>query len=561
MQSYQARQFPPSPFQSPERENSETRYRRVVNQIARRFIYNEQELKPTAIEDAIRVMMSDRAIQDQELKHRELEAVKHLLLGIAAHEKTNGYQHGAWQDHLSIPLTRKEVAERFEHFPEKKTMLFYEDQAIKHYTRLLEIHPEADIQLTENIRIQHTDIEVLINDIRARILERIVDDGERRTALQDLDRELVEIIRRVPDDQTGKRFELEEIYLLRRLIHNADNGHVASVSHGTPREDLRADHGSVDVIIAAEGDVFEFQLKTFKSGTHQAAREKQAEVHARAQRNLRGTRTHVVVLRAEAVQEAFEASLRQGNARHTLADKYAALEPITRNLRPDERARLLSVMGLTEAELEAERRKFEERQAAMTAHGEALRRKREEERLAAAEREAQTKAMQDAATRAEQERLEKIARQQQEALEASIRKAAEDAAAAKAREAAREAKRAEAARERQALEEVRAAEETLRRKKEERERKKAEAPDWPPAKIEGLDQAPLLKHLGFLSSDWKNDVPALFAAKKKFAERFAPKGKPNALFKQAFPTRDSIRTPNDEDLLRWKELGMYQEAA
>ena len=370
---------PENPFlprQTPDAR--EAGYARAVNALARRFIYDEGRLDRAAIERAIAAARKEPGFDATERKQHGLESLLHLLNGIESHERANTYFCGAWQaaiirqeatnpDDPKPPeaLTREEIGREFDAFRFNGQLRGAESEALTHYGRLLETNPDPVIPVSQNIRINRPDIGILINDLRVREAERIPDDAERTAALRALDVELAKTIERIPDEDWGKRFEIEEIYLLRRLIHAADMGHLASVNHGTPREDLRQDHGSVDITMTAAGDVLKFQLKTFKRGVQRETRAKQEDVYERARGKLEGSGTRLAALRTESVQETYEASLRQtANARTSRADKYAALEPLVDVLDRSQRHRLLVVLGLTEQDLATEKEAFEERVAA-----------------------------------------------------------------------------------------------------------------------------------------------------------------------------------------------------
>lgn len=513
----------PNPYQRPVTpEDPRTQYDRVVNELARRFIYYTGEMKPLEVERAIEAAMTNPSVKRIENERQDLETLKHLLLGIHEHESANRYHLGAWQAELSREktpetLSRDEIVKKFDGFAFKKPMEFAEKRAIERYTALLEISPDTVIKLSENISLERSDIEVLLIDIRTRITERIMDAEERRNILEELDDELAGIISRIPREQYGKKFELEEIYLLRRLIHNVDTGHLASVSHGTPREDLRPDRGSVDIVVAAAGDVYEFQLKTFRSGTHQAAKEMQAEVRARAERNLRGSKTRLVELTAETVKEAYERSLRQASgSRHTLADKFAALEPITHDLTVKERARLLKLIGLTEEDLTREQKAFDERQAALTAHGAELRQKRQEEELRFAEAEARMEAERRATEEAERDRLNRIAKHEREQREASEQKRAAVIAASTAKQLEREAKLAEQAEQKKKEQEEAATKAAKAETKAEKDAQKK----WTQQKLAELGKPDALIVQGLLAAEDRNKPAAILEAKKKIAEKY-----------------------------------------
>jgi len=581
MHGYGARNLPPiNPFLREVPRTPEVQYAQTVSALARGFIYDDADI--ASIEkkiSAARTIPAMAAIEDE--KH-ELESLLCLLKGIEAHERANLYHGGAWQAALirqpahgerapkpPETLSREEVAEEFAAFPFRQKLVDSESEALKQYGKLLELNTEAVVKLSQNISLQHTDIEVLINDIAIRMAERILDTEERNARLSELDRELTKIIERIPDDDRGKRFELEEIYLLRRLIHAADTGHLASVSHGTPREDLRPDRGSVDIEITAAGDAFGFQLKTLKYGVSKPTREKQGEIVERARGKLEGAATHLVVLEAEAVQDTFEASLRQAKTVPTSrADKFAALQPVTDVLRMDESHRLLTVLGLTEADLKREQAEFDKKYEERKKLEEALEQKRREEaqRDAEAEERRKQEDMEEREREAEEQaRRDAIAQHREEAkLSSEIeRKTVMEAKEQRILQRQRERQEERDALTRQAAEREKeeAKQEAARLK---RQQKEQEAPAWPPKTIANLSSSSALKRFGFLPEDWKDDVGAFMAAKKRFIGLFGkPKNKnvqatetdkPNALFQEAFPTKESIESSTAEDIERVRTI-------
>jgi hypothetical protein len=521
--------FRPPAFQRSD-EKPEALYERTVNTLARQFIYNEGELDWLTIEREIQAAREHSGVRRIDEERRDLETLNDLLQGIAAHEKTNAKFLGAWQAALNrqktthpekpVPpetLTRDEVAMELESFAFKQNMLFYEREALKRYERLLEQNPKARIELSKNISLDRSDIEVLIIDIKTRIAERKLDEEARRAELQELDRHLAEVIAGIPKEQGGKKFELEEIYLLRRLIHNADTGYLASVSHGTPRQDLRPDRGSVDIVVAAAGEVFEFQLKTFKRGVGHEARVVQHEVRARAEQKLKGTETQLVVLQGESVQDSYEASLRQAaGTQHTLADKFSALEPLTKGLKIKERERLLFLTGLTEEELDREQQEFDARQGRRKSHEEELKRRREEEERKFAEGAERVAALERAELQKEQDRLARIEADKEKKQRGSAERMLAE------REASDQKARALEAKQREALAEE-------QRKREEAEAKAAKAETkaskeaekkWVQSKLDQLGKPDALIAQGFLNVEDRNKPVAILAAKKLLTAKY-----------------------------------------
>lgn len=561
-------------------ESAEQQYEQLVQGFARRFIYAEAVLNEKEIEREISAALRIPRLRPLEKEHHQLEGLQELLKGIEAHERANLIQTGPWQAALlrqdslerkkpPEKLTRREVANEFAQFRFADALVEAEKQTLQHYRQLLELQPEASIRLSQNIEIGRTDIEVLMIDIENRQAERLSDANTRQAKLHELDAKLAEIISRIPDDQWGKRFEIEEIYLLRRLIHAADTGHLASISHGTPRADLRSDLGSVDIELTAASDVLAFQLKTFKRGVHSGTRAKQAEVHARAAGRLEGSETHLVTLEAEEIQKTYEASLRQSaKSGTTRADKYAALEPITRDLRPDQRERLLVLIGLTEQDLAKEAEENEQRRQARLAFEEELRERRLseqareqrviDERLALERAREAEEALKREQAEQERKRIEAEAHARLTAInEAKMRKQAEVAENLRQAQVREEERRQAAFLAEQAAAKKEAA--RLRRQIAEQER-----PDWPPKTMEKIMNAQLLKRMGLLAEDWTNQVPPFIAAKKRFFQLFAKpkkgaseateKDKPSELFLQAFPDKQSLEAPTEADIARWRTL-------
>jgi len=479
-----------------------------------------------------------------------------LAKGLDAHETANELFYDDWQRVLEAQdapeaLTRADVAALRARFSMEAGLERSEQEMRAAYERLLDASPAWSLPLTDNVVLERTDIETLVNDLAVRDAEREQDPELRRQLLLELDRELSALIASLPREDWGKRLELQELFLFRRLVHDADAGHLVTVEHSTPREDFRREE-AVDMRIAVAGETLPLQVKTFKSGTHSAGREQQAAVTARAKAQLEGSNTRLVQLETEAVQQAYETAVRQlgSRSRMTLADKYEALRPLMEAFPPMARERLLRLVSVTEEDLVREQEAFEAREAALRAHQavyflkeeERMQREREaeeEERMAVEERARIRQAMFDQGTekirtRAEtaaEKRARALARLQEGLEEAEARRVEEARAAAE--EAAKEAKR-----------------EALRKKREAKE-----ALGWPPKTLLEIAKPPLLIALGFLDADWQRQPMKLVDAKKRFLALYAQpkKGKPptekdapNALFKETFPTLESLAQPQQQ---------------
>jgi hypothetical protein len=382
MSGQEARWQPGNPFaeQGTHEGRVAAEYRRALKDLARHFVYDVQELKATDIEKAVASARRDPRIRALEPKHQGLETLANLVKGMMEHETANLHHLDAWQaairrraeDEGRLPetFTREEVARMYDGFIFRQTMERSEDRALDHYSRLLDTKQDSIVELSSNISLDRTDIKVLALDLKVRRAERIPDDKERKAVLQALDRELVGIINEVDPEQTGKRLELEELYLLRRLIHASDTGHLASVDHGTPREDLRDDLDSsdvsVDLAVTAAGDRYSFQIKTLRHGVSRATRAKQTLIMGQAERKMEGKSTHAVRLETEAIEAAYEAARRQDGKKVATSrvDKFSALEPLAGQMASTKRHKLLTLLGLTENDFDEEDRLFRQKEAA-----------------------------------------------------------------------------------------------------------------------------------------------------------------------------------------------------
>lgn len=511
----------PSPFlaQKPE-EFSPTSYERVINDLARQFIYNTGELKPSEIERTIDLAISRPGVSTLEEERGDLLALKELLQGISEHESTNT-RLKLWLPTIAREknpetLTREQVMKKFETFEHRRSLEHAEQQAMEHYREWLASGSEPTLKLSENITLDRTDIEVLVIDLQVGVAERVLDTEERKNKLEALDRELVTIIERMPRGQAGKKYELEEICLLRRLIHNADTGHIASVRHGTPREDLRKDLASIDMVLTSAGRQINFQMKTHNPDARLESREVQYQSIKRAQKNAEGTETNVVILNTKAIENTYQNSLRQSDGRvpHSVRDKYAALQPIVGVIQQrstQEQTKFLEPLGFKAADLAREEEAFEKGQMEMTKHGEEWKKKREEEQLRNAEIERAYLATKRAEEDREIERNQRILNDQLRQAQASADKRAADVAAAARKQAVQQAALAAAT---QAKETEK---KTLEKATLKQEKRKAEeaGKKWAKTKLDQLSKPDALIVQGLLAKEDRNTASAILSAKKR----------------------------------------------
>lgn len=341
-----------------------------LNVVARELVFGSGDLTS---DEVSQVFTRTRLKADADLSDQELDNAQEAFLGIAAHEAAEqafeafNAELTKYQDPEN--LTRVEVKKIFEQSRYGKMLQKHEQVAIGHFSNLLEKDGDFSAATSENTGFDAIDIKTYLIDLQNRVTERLEDPEERKAKLEELDAELAALIKAVPEDSWGKKLELQEIYLLRRLIHRADTGHLAHVSHGTLRQDLRADMGSVDMRLAVAGDLFDFQLKTFKSGVSDEARARQYDVIKRSKHRAEDSGTHFVMLETDRVQVAYDRSQRQKTSeKQTVGDKFAALQPLTNDLTIRERARTLQLFGLNEETLAKEQAEFDEQQLRMNEH-------------------------------------------------------------------------------------------------------------------------------------------------------------------------------------------------
>lgn len=566
-----------SPLHSVERTSEGSRYLGHLARITSDFVYNSR-MTAAMVRDEIVKLKKDHAMKTFEGQERRLKACEHLFEGIEAQDLSNEIHEVLWQEVLrSRPttdprglkrpdqLTRQEVATEFKAFPLADELIAEEEKALAAYRKFLEVNKGRIVPLDSAIKLEPMDVEILVIDLEVRKAERILDPKARQTALTKLNERLLQITDTLKSNP-GKRFEVMELYMLRRLIQAADTGHIASVRHGTPREDLKRER-AIDLSITAAGQLIQLQVKNFDPDPADSVREVQEKSIAKARRNLEGSNTCLGVLSTDAVKKAFlltqEERARAGET--TLHEKKAAFRPFFEKMDPARSSVLTSVLGLSPERLAKQQGAFEERERVRAEQ----KRQLEEERARApeeAERKrvlqsdfdalmAATLARQEAEDRATKERLER-------ALEIDL----------KAKEEARLRAQAESARQAAKLAEVDARLEAQRKAQEEqaaadarsasalkgvatRMMNKLDATRWPPtpSDIRGLVKLPVLVRLGFLTAEQARDTvntQPIFEAKKMATPFFEdPK-----LFKKAFLTKAEFEDPTPEVLERIGKL-------
>lgn len=507
----------PIPNQAPRPRNPQ------LNVIASKLVFGSGDLTS---DEVSQVFKRVRLNAETESADQDLDNAQEAFLGIAAHEAAEqafeafNAELTKYQDPEN--LTRAEVKKIFEQSRYGKMLQKHEQVAIGHFSNLLEKDRDFSAATSENTGFDAIDIKTYLIDLQNRVAERLEDPEERKAKLEELDAELAALIKSVPEDSWGKKLELQEIYLLRRLIHRADTGHLTHVSHGTLRQDLRSDMGSVDMRLTAAGDIYDFQVKTFRANASREAKASQYHSVAKHKRSVEQTGTHFAILETDSVQIAYDRSQRQNTTeKQTVGDKFAALQPLTNDLNTLERTRLLKLVGLNEEILAKEQAELERGQEAINQQLRELRdieavkqAKRAKERAQFEAEEAEEQARNLAAIQAqlehqENQRLDSTKQRQLEAEEKErnqlARQAKKDREKALLKEAD-DARAAEAAA-------AKAAEEKKAKTKETKAQSEAKT-KWVKAKAAALMNIPALIKAGFLTEENKTNFTQITAAKK-----------------------------------------------
>lgn len=494
-----------------------------LNALARQLVFATNSLTSTAVSQAFE---RTRQQPGDNAPEQKLDSAQEAFLGIAAHEAAEqafaAFNAEFTKHRHPERLTREEVREMFTRSRYAKNLQQLEQEAINHFSQALKKNPRFSVAPSEGTRFDAVDIRGYLIDLKNRVAERIEDPVERKTNLERLDSELAELIKSLPEEDWGKKLELQEIYLLRRLIHRADTGHVTHVSHGTLRQDLRPDMGSIDMRLTAAGDIYDYQIKTFKTNVSRESKAKQYDVVAKKKHQTEQSGTLFAILQTDRVQVAYDRALRQNTSdKQTVGDKFQALQPLTDNLTAHERARLLELVGLTEETLAKEQADLERGQALIN---EGIRQQQEKEALEKAkfnevlaqreQREAEERARELAAIQA-QIAHEEAQRQASEEKRKAMAEEKERHLKAKSDLNAREKERLESIkRERQEQEAAaKAAAEKKAKTKETKAQSEAKA-KWVKERLVDLMKPDALIQAGFLDPKERNAIPSILAAKK-----------------------------------------------
>lgn len=532
----------------------------IADRFVASFIYTNETLEQAETRFHMTAVASTREPLD--------EAALTLCQAIDTHEEANTLYRGTWQAVLQRKqleqstklLSSEQVEEVFRSYRFNRDLETAERRAMELYRDTLAYLNKGPFHIRPTISISKTDIEALVNDLANRRIARHGNAFDKAMRFRELDQQLERIIGNVSPEDDGKRSELQEIYLLRRLIHAADASHIIHIEHGMIREDLRPDYGSADIVLTIAGSVFRLQVKNLRQKAGYEGCAVQYDVLRRAKEKINGGDTLLVELERDTIAHEYEKSRKERPNSLTRLGKRAALEPLFDALPSEERAILLHALRMTEKDLAPERETVEARGAALMAARKTIGfdRKEREDALALQQKNARQAA--EDARRAEED-AERARRDAIKAHEAKLAEAGRQAAiqAEMERLRAREAKIAEI--------------EARSRKNgnggQPKPPRKTPASNTHTAKEQNeyWQQGPIMKiaiprhliRLGFLEENWmaSGGIEALNKAKQAFVERFAKakKGKPptlndpaNEAFKTLFPTETDFEGANTKTL-------------
>ncbi len=361
--------LPLNPFEDLESQDlQKIKYYQKISFLAQRFIYSLNDLNVSEIEQEIANAKKNPDINSLEADNHGLESLLYLLKGIEAHEKAEVY-NSAWQAELSRQanpegLTREQAASLFDAFKFKGQLTEEEKKALAAYGDFLKLG--NSVALNENISLELSDVKILMNDLLTRMAERIKDKKNRKEKLDGLDVELAGVAQAIPEQQIGKRLEIEELYLLRQLIRRADTGHLATVAHSTPRFDLNPKRKSVDLVLSAAGKSYQFQIKAIKEIDNDTIRSQQARVLSEATKQIAGTDTSLSILNTDSVDELFQAEIRGEHA--SISQQYPVFGPLAEGLDRAKRQPLLKALGLTEQNFQREKMAAQKKRELLEQH-------------------------------------------------------------------------------------------------------------------------------------------------------------------------------------------------
>ena len=274
---------------------------------------------PTEVET--RAKKTKESFPELENEHGALEH----YVGAAWHEYANTYRKGfiayledeAKQRKIPIiNLTEKDVDEIYQSFPDKQTLEATEDLARAAYAK-------ATRRYWESIRQDSNDARVLRIDLEDRVAQSRLTGEER----EDVHRRNLKALESIVDSMTpsGRQSELKLLCILRKCILDRKVGHLITVEHGLPREDLAEEKIDLRLILGVK--YANIQLKT-ELTSDEYRREHYEGVRAKASAAIEDQQTRLAVEDTDTLNTAYRSWVKGGETKAEKAAGKRALNDV-----------------------------------------------------------------------------------------------------------------------------------------------------------------------------------------------------------------------------------------
>jgi len=290
--------FETNPFEKKnERRDSSLEHDLLVEEalFEHEYLYGAPKL-PTEVEDRAKVIK--KAFPELKKEYGPLD----YYAGVSWHELGNAHR-SAFLVHLEteakerkipmINLTEKDVDEIYQSFPDKQTLEGEEDRALSEYAR-------STRNFWKTKRQDSVDAQTLSVDLEDRVARTRLNGAEREVARRRDLKALERIIDNMP--MTGRQSELKLLYILRKVALDREVGHLISVEHGLPREDLAVKKIDLHLILGA----MDVALQVKSEVTRDEYREEHYEqVRAKASAAIEEEDTRLAIVDTEHLEAAY----------------------------------------------------------------------------------------------------------------------------------------------------------------------------------------------------------------------------------------------------------------
>jgi hypothetical protein len=314
-----------NPFARPEKKPGHERlmdYKEAVTDFERHCLYDAPETYNRAIKRG-------REIERRfpEMEHGPVE----YYVGAVAHADANGPRFAFW--HMEDRITKKtgltidklsvdDVMSYYHAFELAPAIMGMEDAALAHYEKAAEGG-------WQTVRADARDARALAIDLADRIVATREEDPEKRAEGRAFQlKRLAQMINGMP--HSGRQSELKLIYLLRKWSIDKDVGHLVTVEHGLPSEDMAAEKIDVRLMLGAVHVPLQVKTEVMSDAYR---REHYESVRAKASAAIQGSQTSLLPLDTEDLDTAYEFAMGRGEksaatrAKHKILDALAVVVP------------------------------------------------------------------------------------------------------------------------------------------------------------------------------------------------------------------------------------------